>query len=269
MKLTNLIFWPLFILFGIWFSVFVAVYVFQDKLLFHINDRVINGQGPWKIITTKTEDNLTLRHLELEENPDRVILFFHGSGGNAQDRIDSMERVSKANYSIILNEYRQYGGNPGIASEENFKKDADLIYNYAKNKYKEVIVWGESLGTYSAIYLGSKHPVKAVVLDAPFRSVLLVAQKIYWLLPVKYFLKNTFDSEQYYQNISSPIFIMHGKYDYLVPFSHGEYLSKKKENTVTHFPELKVHPLWIGRGNSIETMLETEKRIFDFLSSLN
>ena len=53
------------------------------------------------------------------------------------------------------------------------------------------------------------------------------AAKIYYpYLPVKFLLKDKYDSEKKIKNIKTPILIMHGKKDNIVPFYMGEKLFK-------------------------------------------
>ena len=53
------------------------------------------------------------------------------------------------------------------------------------------------------------------------------AAKIYYpYLPVKLLLKDKYNSEKKIKNIKTPILIMHGKKDNIVPFYMGERLFK-------------------------------------------
>ena len=50
------------------------------------------------------------------------------------------------------------------------------------------------------------------------------AKNIYPWLPVKYLLKDKYDSEKKIKNLQIPILIMHGKKDNIVPFKMGKKL---------------------------------------------
>ena len=50
------------------------------------------------------------------------------------------------------------------------------------------------------------------------------AKNIYPWLPIKYLLKDKYDTEDKIKNIKLPILIMHGKKDKIVPFKMGKKL---------------------------------------------
>ena len=73
-----------------------------------------------------------------------------------------------------------------------------------------------------------------VVLEAPFTSISEIAQKMYPIYPVKYLIWDKFDNLSKINNILSPLLILHGKKDEVVPFEMGkkifEQYNRKKKN---------------------------------------
>jgi len=72
-----------------------------------------------------------------------------------------------------------------------------------------------------------------IVLDSPYYSIQEIAQKTYPFLPVKFMLKDRFDSFIYAPYITAPVLIFHGDRDFIVPITSGQKLfnvitSKKK-----------------------------------------
>ena len=63
-------------------------------------------------------------------------------------------------------------------------------------------------------------------LEAPFYSMLEIAQKNYWYLPVSLLLKDKFRSNKYADKIKSKTLIFHGSKDKVVPISSGKKLFK-------------------------------------------
>ena len=68
-----------------------------------------------------------------------------------------------------------------------------------------------------------------IILESPFYSILEIAQKTYPFLPVKFMLKDRFDSFLYSPNITSKVLIFHGDQDKIVALESG----KKLFNTIT------------------------------------
>jgi hypothetical protein len=87
-----------------------------------------------------------------------------------------------------------------------------------------LVLYGESLGTGPAVRLAAREPVAALVLEAPFLSVLAVAQGQYPFVPVAPLLKHPFRSDLWIGSVSAPVLILHGGRDGVVPVGQGEAL---------------------------------------------
>jgi fermentation-respiration switch protein FrsA (DUF1100 family) len=66
--------------------------------------------------------------------------------------------------------------------------------------------------------------VAAVVLEAPFTSAVDAGAQHYPWAPVRWLMKDRFDSKAKIADIRAPVLIVHGGRDRVVPFSHGEAL---------------------------------------------
>ena len=64
----------------------------------------------------------------------------------------------------------------------------------------------------------------AVILESTFRSTAQIAKEIFPILPVGPFLTHRFETEDKVAHIESPLLIVHGREDSIIPFHHGEYL---------------------------------------------
>ena len=91
-------------------------------------------------------------------------------------------------------------------------------------KDKDIIIYGESLGTAVAIDLASMYNFSGIILESPFTSMLDLAQKYYPIFPVKLILKDRYESRKKLNDIKSPVLVMHGKKDKIVPFYMGEQI---------------------------------------------
>ena len=91
-------------------------------------------------------------------------------------------------------------------------------------KEKNLILYGESLGTAVAIETAQNIDLAGIILESPFTSMVELAQKYYPVLPVKYLLKDKYETIKKLPNISSPLLILHGRLDTIVPFTMGQKL---------------------------------------------
>ena len=97
-------------------------------------------------------------------------------------------------------------------------------YLSAKN---DLIIYGESLGTGVAVKLGTHYLFKSIVLEAPFTSISDIAQKKYKIYPVKFFVLDKFDNYKKIIKVFSPLLIISGMKDEVIPHSHSVKLFTK------------------------------------------
>jgi fermentation-respiration switch protein FrsA (DUF1100 family) len=103
---------------------------------------------------------------------------------------------------------------------------------------QDIVLYGESLGTAVASELASKNNFGGIILESPFTSMVDTAKIYYPYLPVKLLLKDRYDSKSKIKDIKSPILIMHGKMDNIVPQQMGLELFEKANNPKdSYFPE--------------------------------
>ena len=87
---------------------------------------------------------------------------------------------------------------------------------------KNIVIYGESLGTGVATHLSQNKEFAGVILETPFTSMIDAAKKFYPYIPVGLLLKDKFENKNKIKNIKSPILIMHGEKDQIVPFEMGK-----------------------------------------------
>ena len=87
---------------------------------------------------------------------------------------------------------------------------------------KNIVIYGESLGTGVATHLSQNKEFAGVILETPFTSMIDAAKKFYPYIPVSLLLKDKFENKSKIKNIKSPILIMHGEKDQIVPFEMGK-----------------------------------------------
>ena len=75
-----------------------------------------------------------------------------------------------------------------------------------------------------------KYEFLCTVLEAPFTSIADVANKRYKIYPTKYLVKDKFDNLSKIDQIKSPILIISGLRDEVVPHSHSITLFNKANN---------------------------------------
>ncbi len=155
-----------------------------------------------------------------------TVFYFHGNGGGLFMHTALPEFLDKAGLHVIAMEYPSYPGAEGKPSEPTIIAQATALWDAkrAPNTNNPPIIWGYSLGTGVATQLAAKRTPSALILEAPFTAAVDRGAEIYPLVPVRYLMKNTYRSRDYITRVQSPVFIMHGDEDIILPIHHGREL---------------------------------------------
>ena len=216
----------------IYLIIVAYMYLNQRKLLYlpsennYLDDQI---DFNFKEVFIDVEKNLKLKAWLIENDfkNKKTLVFFHGNAGNLSNRTYKLNQLSKLDLNIIILAWRSFSGNEGEPSEQNLYNDAKKTIDWLNSrgvKNKNIILYGESLGTGIAVELSQTNQFGGIILESPFTSMTNAAKNIYPWLPVKYLLKDKYDSEKKIKNLQIPILIMHGKKDNIVPFKMGKKL---------------------------------------------
>ena len=141
--------------------------------------------------------------------------------------------------SYLIIAYRGFSGNKGEPNEIGLYKDSEAAKKWLNNigvSDKDIILYGESLGTAVAVDLASKHNFAGIILESPFTSMVKLSKIYYPYLPVKILLKDKYESIKKIDKINFPKMVMHGDKDKIVPFSMGkEMFEKFSEPKLSYF----------------------------------
>ena len=216
----------------IYLILLTLIYVNQRKLLYlpsEINylDDPINFY--YKELFIEVDKNIKLKSWLIEKDLKKykTILFLHGNAGNLFNRSYKLNRFNELNLNVLIISWRGFSGNSGKPNEINLYEDAKKAVKWLNDKgvaTENIILYGESLGTGVAVEIGQTNEFNSIILESPYTSMEKAAKIYYLYLPVKLLLKDKYNSEKKIKNIKTPILIMHGKRDNIVPFYMGKRL---------------------------------------------
>ena len=218
-------------IFVIYISILALIFIFQRSLMyFPVKEKISKSfyrNTQLKIIDISTSDGLILKSLykKSETNINKTIVVFHGNAGHIGHRVSKFKPFIDKGYGLLLLEYRGYGENKGKPTKLGLYRDGEAAINYLINqkiKSKNIIVYGESLGTAIATKLSTNYFFNMTILEAPFTSVADVAQKRYWIFPAKYLVLDDFDNLGIIKKIKSPLLLLHGYKDYIINIAFGK-----------------------------------------------
>lgn len=153
-----------------------------------------------------------------------TLLYFHGNGGGLINRAQRIQRYQAIGFGVLALAYRGYSGSTGIPSESAIMRDARLAYRTLTDegvRPKDIVLYGESLGSGVAVNLAAEKPVGAVVLDAPYFSIVELASTRYPILPVRLLLTDRYESDRLIRRINAPLLVLQGARDRVVPPASG------------------------------------------------
>jgi hypothetical protein len=247
--MNNIYIKSFFLLILIYVVITVIVYFYQRKLLYHPFSPQITGEGlvhNFETINFKTSDNFVLKGwFHLKNSNKKTILFLHGNAGNLDNRIDKLNSLGSMEINFLIIAWRGYSGNPGSPSEVGLYKDALGAIKWLNEKgisNDQIVLYGESLGTAIATEVGQNKNFAGIILEAPFTSMVDMGQKIYPIFPVRFLLKDKYESKNKIKNLKSPILVLHGRKDKIVPFYMGEKIFEMANNPkFKYFTDLDDH----------------------------
>lgn len=182
-------------------------------------------------------------------NNKTTIIYSHGNATDIGRMHIFLSRLAKhLKVNIISYDYEGYGlSMPGTKpSEAGCVRAINKIYKYLTEKNissNDIILYGVSIGTGPTVELASsvetetKQQFKGVVLQAPYTSVVSVISKtVAYTSENVSSLSSSLNSSSLFENpdmflnhnkitnITSPISIIHGKKDEIIPYDHAESL---------------------------------------------
>jgi uncharacterized protein len=175
-------------------------------------------------IVVATEDGIHLGGWFLPAqggSPAPAVLVCNGNGGNRALRAPLAAALSRAGLSVLLFDYRGYGGNLGRPSEDGLAADARAAQAWLTARpevdpYRSAF-FGESIGAAVALRLAVERPPTALILRSPFTSLTDVGRQHYPWLPVKWLLTDRYGSAARVAQLTVPLLVIAGERDQIVP----------------------------------------------------
>ena len=253
-----------------YFFILFSTYIFQRNLLYHPTENNYSGDKilvDVEKIKVTTQDNIQLVAWYHKKNLNnyKTILFLHGNAGSLENRIHKINHFKDMNINFLIIAWRGFSGNEGKPTEEGLYEDARSAVRWLKSngvEENDIIIYGESLGTGVATEIAQNKNFAGVILESPFTSMIDAGKDKYPYLPVRLLLKDKYESDKKIKNIKSPVLIMHGKVDNIVPFHMGKKMY-----------ELANKPKYYYFSEYDDHMMEYNEKLLkalkDFVNSLN
>ena len=152
-----------------------------------------------------------------------ALLYF---GGNAEAVAFSLPELRQAfpDHALYLLNYRGYGGSGGRPSEAAVVADALALHDLVRARHPQVTVMGRSLGTGVAIQVAAARPVSRLVLVTPFESLVDLGQRLFPFVPVRWLLRDRFESGHHAAGVRAPTLVLLAERDEVIPRASSQAL---------------------------------------------
>jgi pimeloyl-ACP methyl ester carboxylesterase len=178
----------------------------------------------------------------------KAVIYFGGNSELVTHRSHYFETVF-ADYSVYLVNYRGYGKSEGEPSEIALFSDALAIYDHIRENHVSdnhvsaakvpITAYGRSLGSGVAVYLAANRELEQLILLTPYDSIAEVAQKLYPLFPVRWLIKDRFDSASRAAEITIPVLIASAELDRVIPLRHTLALRQRFTHARVEYQQIK------------------------------
>lgn len=199
----------------------VYVYFRSDSMIFLPQPASYSDTDDILKIPVTQEESISARHL-INPFSDYTLIYIHGNAEDLGHIEPILTQLYTLGFSVFAYDYRGYGTSDGKPSEHNAYLDAEAAYLYLTKEKgiapNYIIPYGRSVGGGSAVDLAARHPVGGLILESTFTSAFRV------VVPVPILPFDKFTNLRKLSRIQSPLLVIHGEADEVIPVSHGKRL---------------------------------------------
>ena len=158
-----------------------------------------------------------------------LLLFLHGARWNVTGSSPRIRRLQAMGFSVLAVDYRGFGkSSPALPSQASAAEDARAAWDWLGRQAagRPRYIFGHSLGGAIAIDLASSVKNESgVLVESTFTSIPDVFDSMRWgWLPVNWLITQRFNSVDTVADIGSPLLVVHGTADPLIPARLGQQL---------------------------------------------
>eukprot|EP01041_Mallomonas_annulata_P004266 gene4266-8489_t len=222
-----------------------------------IDSSVLKGfQIAVDLISTKAGTMIPVICFHIE-NASHTVIYSHGNATDCGAMFSRYAEMAKRlRVNVVAYDYTGYGVSPGYPTEKLTYTDIERIYqwcldNIVSNPSKQLILFGQSVGSGPSCYLASKSPVAGLILLSPISSGLRVLTSSRMLSCF-----DIFPNIDRIKNVLCPVMIIHGMEDEEVNCNHGYSLQKNVPDT------FQTPPWWVPKRGHNDIIDENEEEYY-------
>jgi alpha-beta hydrolase superfamily lysophospholipase len=193
-----------------------------------------NIQG-FTTIAPKSAQPVAAIHLKAKPNSP-TILYSHGNAEDIGQNIDIFTALHERGFGVIAYDYPGYGLSSGSSTETSTQQAIQSAWDHAINSGippSSIVILGRSIGSGPSVWLASHTKPAGLILISPLKSAYSVAFK-YPIFP-----GDLFPNYKRIAKIHTPLLVIHGENDEVIPFSHGQAIYQNSPSHLKKFAPIK------------------------------
>ena len=211
---------------------------FLDQMMVYFPERELIAKPSdvglaYEDVSLTAADGTKLHGWHVPGESRTTLLWLHGNAGNISHRVDNIAMLRRnTGLGVFIIDYRGYGRSEGKPSEKGLYMDAEAAFEHLTSDLgldpvEDIVLFGRSLGVGVAVEMATRHRVRGVVLESGFTSVREMSNASgmgalsILFLPM---IDARYNSLSKIGSALSPVMVVHGDRDDIVPFEMAEKL---------------------------------------------
>ena len=206
---------------------FVGMAMFQDRLLYFPDKAPLVELESTQLRAWPTAEDFRGLVAEPTGTARGTVIVFHGNAGHAGHRAYYAAALTQLGLRVILAEYPAYGPRDGELGEASLVADAEATIALAHRLHgAPLLLIGESLGAgvVAAASASQRERTAALMLITPWDRLENVANFHYPWLPVRWLLRDHYDSVAHLASFDGRVLVVIAEHDSIVPARFGTAL---------------------------------------------
>lgn len=177
-----------------------------------------------------------------DDKPKGTIVFSHGNAGSIGHHLWFVTWLAKEGYHVFMYDYRGFGKSGGVVNREGMVQDVSAAFRYVLGRpdvdKEKIVSYGHSLGgakSVTALAREKLEGIRAIIIDGTFSSYQAMARIIGGELGASLITDELSPRESVNKITQTPLLVIHGDKDQVVPLSQGKELYELANEPKTFF----------------------------------
>ena len=180
-------------------------------------------------------------HNASQTNP-ATIVFSHGNAGSIGHHLGFIMWLVQAGHNVFMYDYRGFGKSAGDINRAGMIEDVQAAFQYISRRTdvnpQRILSYGHSLGGAKSIVALAQSPqlrLRGIMIEGTFSSYKSIASAIGGAF-AENLVTDELSPQDYISKIhGTPLLVIHGTHDEIVPVSHAQTLLQKAQSPKTFF----------------------------------